>query len=80
MNILKFRYRLLSERTWPTFEGGSSADGVALILRENDVSASDYAFGRTKIFLRCMKTLDILDELRRREVDRQAVLIQKTFR
>ena len=49
-------------------------------LRDLPISANEYAFGRTKIFIRTSKTVEILEEMRRERIDELAVLIQKTFR
>ncbi len=50
------RYKMLSPHTWPHWRG-PSVEGVTYLLRELGVSASDYAFGRTKIFVRSKKTV-----------------------
>ena len=50
------RYKMLSPQTWPHWQGGS-VDGVTVLLRELPISANEYAFGRTKIFIRTSKTV-----------------------
>ncbi len=50
------RYKMLSGHTWPHWRG-PSVEGVTYLLRELGVSASEYAFGRTKIFIRSNKTV-----------------------
>ena len=50
------RYKMLSLHTWPHWRG-PSAEGVTYLLRETPISASEYAFGRTKIFVRSTKTV-----------------------
>ncbi len=52
------RYKMMSEHTWPQWRG-PSVEGVTYLLRELKISASDYAFGRTKIFVRSIKTVNI---------------------
>ena len=52
------RYKMLSSQTWPHWQpGGSTVDGVTVLLRELPISANEYAFGRTKIFIRTSKTV-----------------------
>ena len=54
------RYKMLSVQTWPHWGNGgngSSVDGVTVLLRDLPISASEYAFGRTKIFIRTSKTV-----------------------
>ena len=53
------RYKMLSSQTWPHWRGGGSVDGVTCLLRELPLSANEYAFGRTKIFIRTSKTVQI---------------------
>ena len=74
------RYKMLSVHTWPHWTAGGPVDGVTCLLRDLPVSANEYAFGRTKIFIRTSKTLEILEEMRRERIDELAILIQKTFR
>jgi len=74
------RYKMLSVHTWPHWNAGGSVDGVTCLLRDLPISANEYAFGRTKIFIRTSKTVEILEEMRRERIDELAVLIQKTFR
>lgn len=73
------RYKMLSAHTWPHWRG-PSVEGVTYLLREIPISANEYAFGRTKIFIRSVKTAEMLEEARREKIDDLATLIQKTFR
>jgi hypothetical protein len=41
----------------PHWHAGGSVDGVTCLLRDLPISASEYAFGRTKIFIRTSKTV-----------------------
>ena len=41
----------------PHWHGGGSVDGVTCLLRDLPISASEYAFGRTKIFIRTSRTV-----------------------
>ena len=53
---------MLSVHTWPHWMAGGSVDGVTCLLRDLPISANEYAFGRTKIFIRTSKTVsDILN-------------------
>ena len=51
------RYKMLSTRTWPHWSGDGSVDGVTCLLRDLPISANEYAFGRTKIYIRTSKTV-----------------------
>merc|ERR1719210_731981 len=73
------RYKMLSPQTWPHWQGGS-VDGVTVLLRELPISANEYAFGRTKIFIRTSKTFEILEEFRREKLDELATKIQTLWR
>ena len=53
------RYKMLSAHTWPHWRG-PSVEGVTYLLRELPISANEYAFGRTKIFIRSVKTVSYL--------------------
>ena len=53
------RYKMLSLHTWPHWRG-PSVEGVTYLLREISISANEYAFGRTKIFVRSCKTVRIV--------------------
>ena len=57
------RYKMLSNQTWPHWNGGGSVDGVTCLLRNMPISANEYAFGRTKIFIRTSKTVGINNNL-----------------
>ncbi|XP_059080796.1 uncharacterized protein LOC131878708 isoform X1 [Tigriopus californicus] len=73
------RYKMLSQHTWPHWRG-PSVEGVTYLLRELPISANEYAFGRTKIFIRTHKTAELLEEYRREKIDDLATMIQKTYR
>ena len=74
------RYKMLSVHTWPHWTAGGPVDGVTCLLRDLPISANEYSFGRSKIFIRTSKTLEILEEMRRERIDELATLIQKIFR
>jgi myosin-1 len=50
------RYKMLSAHTWPSWRG-PSVEAVTYVLSEINISANEYAFGRTKIFIRSSKTV-----------------------
>ncbi len=54
--------------------------GVTYLLRELPVSASQYAFGCSKIFIRSLAALDQLEVWRRERIEELVVLIQKLWR
>ena len=47
---------MLSCHTWPQWRG-PSVDGVTYLVREVPIGPGEYAFGRTKIFIRSAKTV-----------------------
>ncbi|KAM8975581.1 unconventional myosin-Ia isoform 1-T1 [Pelodytes ibericus] len=73
------RYKLLSRKTWPRWQGDPK-DGVKAILSEINYPIEEIAFGRTKIFIRTPSTLFDLEDRRRKRLGELATLIQKMFR
>nr|CAH0099998.1 unnamed protein product [Daphnia galeata] len=73
------RYKMLSTVTWPHW-GGVAIEGVARLLRDLPISATEYAFGRRMLFIKNDSTLMQLEDFRRIRLDDLATLIQKTFR
>lgn len=71
---------MLSIHTWPHWTVGSTVDGVTCLLRDLPISANEYSFGRSKIFIRTSRTLEILEEMRRERIDELATMIQKIYR
>ena len=55
------RYKMLSTQTWPHWSGDGSVDGVTCLLRDLPISANEYAFGRTKIYIRTSKTVRLMN-------------------
>ncbi len=53
---------------------------MTYLLRELPVSASQYAFGCSKIFIRSLAALDQLEVWRRERIEELVVLIQKLWR
>ena len=51
------RYKMLSVHTWPHWTAGGPVDGVTCLLRDLPISANEYSFGRSKIFIRTSKTV-----------------------
>lgn len=45
------RYKMLSPVTWPHW-AGVAIEGVARLLRDLPISATEYAFGRRKLFIK----------------------------
>ena len=54
-----FRYKMLAEETWPSWEGDPQ-EGVRHILTNQEIPQDEYAFGKTKIFIRNPKTVSTL--------------------
>ena len=46
-----YRYKMLAAATWPNWTG-EAREGVAEILKQQQVPEEEYAFGKTKIFIR----------------------------
>uniref|UniRef100_UPI00398EFADD unconventional myosin-Ib-like n=1 Tax=Pristiophorus japonicus TaxID=55135 RepID=UPI00398EFADD len=73
------RYKMICKQTWPNWKG-NDRDGVKTLLAELNITPEEYAFGRTKIFIRNPRTLFDLEERRRIQMEFLATLIQKTYR
>ena len=54
------RYKMLSDTTWPHWKGNTHVEGVSLLLEEFPIPSSEYAFGKTKIFIKSLKMVIIL--------------------
>lgn len=46
-----FRYKMLAPETWPQWSG-DPREGVEKILESQKIAAEEFAFGKTKIFIR----------------------------
>ncbi|XP_067832539.1 unconventional myosin-Ib-like [Heptranchias perlo] len=73
------RFKMVCKQTWPKWKG-NDRDGVRALLTELNIPPEEYAFGRTKIFIRNPRTLFDLEERRRMQMAFLAILIQKTYR
>lgn len=73
------RYKMLSQYTWPNFRGGSSKEGVRVLLNELNL-IHDTKFGHTKIFIRSPKTLFTLEKYRNDMIPNIVILLQKQVR
>lgn len=51
------RYKMLSLNTWPTWNHSSIVEGVKYLLRDLPIPKGEFAFGRTKIFVRSPRTV-----------------------
>ena len=51
------RYKMLSTVTWPQWSG-VAIEGVARLLRDLPISATEYAFGRRKLFIKNDSTVN----------------------
>ena len=82
MEYAKFleRYKMLSALTWPNY-GGSPQDGCKYILEDGcDLSRNEFAYGRSKIFIRNPRTLFMIEEKRRTRKIELIIKIQALFR
>ncbi|XP_022087036.1 unconventional myosin-Ib-like [Acanthaster planci] len=73
------RYKMLCPSTWPNWRK-QPQDGVREILTHLKVTREEYAFGRSKIFIRNPRTLFDLEERRHRRMEGLATLLQKIYR
>lgn len=75
------RYKLISPHTWPVWRA-LPIEGVTQLLKElpHSLSSCDFAFGRTKLFVKTFSTLAVLEEMRLRALHSLACIIQKTWR
>mmetsp|Transcript_7649 Transcript_7649/g.8405 ORF Transcript_7649/g.8405 Transcript_7649/m.8405 type:complete len:1044 (+) Transcript_7649:102-3233(+) len=76
------RYKKLSSKTWGSWGewSGPPMEGVKIILTESVLDASQYQFGRTKVFVRHPESLFYLEECLERHDYECALLIQKAWR
>ncbi|KAK2905328.1 hypothetical protein Q8A67_007127 [Cirrhinus molitorella] len=73
------RYKMLCKQTWPHWKG-PAREGVEVLLKSLQVPAEEFAYGRSKVFIRNPKTLFFLEEKRRQCLEDLATLIQKIYR
>ncbi|XP_036964770.1 unconventional myosin-Ib isoform X4 [Acanthopagrus latus] len=73
------RYKMLCKRTWPHWRG-PAREGVEVLMADLQVPTDEFAYGRSKIFIRNPKTLFFLEERRRQCLQDLATLIQKIYR
>ncbi|XP_033732027.1 unconventional myosin-Ia-like isoform X2 [Pecten maximus] len=74
-----YRYKMLAKETWPHWEGDPK-EGVKIICLAQDISSEEYAFGKSKIFIRNPRMLFDMEERRRDRMHYLAVMIQKTYK
>ncbi|XP_056610900.1 unconventional myosin-Ib isoform X2 [Triplophysa dalaica] len=73
------RYKMLCKQTWPQWNR-SAREGVEVLLTDLQVPVEEFAYGRSKIFIRNPRTLFFLEEKRSECLEDLATLIQKIFR
>ncbi|KAK2850079.1 hypothetical protein Q7C36_008862 [Tachysurus vachellii] len=73
------RYKMLCKQTWPHWKG-PARDGVEVLLKNLEVPEEEFAYGRSKIFIRNPRTLFFLEEKRRQCLEKLATLVQKIYR
>ncbi|KAM4608356.1 unconventional myosin-Ib isoform 1-T1 [Polymixia lowei] len=73
------RYKMLCKQTWPHWRG-PAREGVEVLMADRQVPTEEFAYGRSKIFIRNPRTLFFLEERRRRCLQDLATLIQKIYR
>ncbi|XP_066542198.1 unconventional myosin-Ib isoform X4 [Hoplias malabaricus] len=73
------RYKMLCKQTWPHWKG-PAREGVEVLLKDLEVPKDEFAYGRSKIFIRNPRTLFFLEERRKQCLEDLATLIQKIYR
>ncbi|KAL1132716.1 hypothetical protein AAG570_010668 [Ranatra chinensis] len=73
------RYKMLSLHTWPNWHG-VPVEGVSYLLRDLPIPSGEFAFGRTKLFVRSPRSVFELEEFRRERLEDLATLLQKMWR
>ncbi|XP_035995463.1 unconventional myosin-Ib isoform X4 [Fundulus heteroclitus] len=73
------RYKMLCKSTWPHWKG-PARNGVEVLMTDLQVPAEEFAYGRSKIFIRNPRTLFFLEEKRKQCLEDLATLIQKIYR
>ncbi|XP_071788878.1 LOW QUALITY PROTEIN: unconventional myosin-Ia-like [Asterias amurensis] len=75
------RYKMLCPATWPNWRG-QPKDGVREILNHLKLTKDkeEFAYGRTKIFIRNPRTLFELEQRRHRRMEGLATLLQKIYK
>ncbi|XP_050404705.1 unconventional myosin-Ib [Patella vulgata] len=77
--IFLYRYKMLAKETWPLWKG-EPKDGAKTILESQMIPTEEYAFGKSKIFIRNPKTLFDMEERRRDKMEDLAILVQKMWK
>ncbi|CAH3126805.1 unnamed protein product [Pocillopora meandrina] len=72
------RYKMLVDKTWPTYSG-IDKDGVGEIIDRSGFS-SDVKYGRTKLFIKTPKTVFELEKRRAETVPNLVRILQKHWR
>ncbi|XP_076456187.1 unconventional myosin-Ia-like isoform X9 [Babylonia areolata] len=75
-----YRYKMLAAATWPHWRGPAPREGVQHILQDQQIPHDEFAFGKSKIFIRNPKLLFDMEERRRERMHYLATLIQKVWR
>lgn len=75
------RYKLICKDTWPNHRMRSDKEAVQVLCESMNVKEdSDVAYGKTKIFIRSAKTLNLLEAKREKKVIGVIVFLQKHWR
>eukprot|EP00457_Paulinella_chromatophora_P001077 gb/GEZN01001079.1/.p1 GENE.gb/GEZN01001079.1/~~gb/GEZN01001079.1/.p1 ORF type:complete len:1074 (+),score=139.42 gb/GEZN01001079.1/:62-3283(+) len=73
------RYKCISAKTWPVWKGDGKA-GVKALLEDNKFSPSEYALGKTQIFVKDSTTLTRLEQLYHQNLPKVVLSMQKYVR
>eukprot|EP00043_Microstomoeca_roanoka_P019563 m.222390 g.222390 ORF g.222390 m.222390 type:complete len:1269 (+) comp17020_c3_seq1:113-3919(+) len=74
------RYKMLTKLTWPNFKG-NPRDGAKYILEDGcDLTKAQFAFGRSKIFIRNPRAVLKMEDIRRAKMIILATKIQAVYK
>jgi len=74
-----WRYRMLSEKTYPHWEG-SEKDGAVEVMNSLAINPKSYQLGKTKLFIKSPKDVFRLEEERDEMMDKIANKLQRGWR
>lgn len=55
-----YRYKMLCADTWPHWQGARPQEGVQILLERLHITQEEFAFGRTKLFIRNPITVSLV--------------------
>ena len=71
-----FSYKIISERTWPNYRGGSDRQGCEVIVKEHHYQ-DDVQYGKSKLFVKSPQTVFVLENYRSEMIPGITMFLQK---